>query len=92
MGKRGVPHRKFSKEDKLKIIREHLDGHEAIEALEKKYKIGHSTIANWIRIYIEDGEEALTPHNGNNKSINCCGSNSGTIVKQGVLKFWEKGE
>lgn len=65
MGKKGVPHRKFSKEDKLKIIREHLDGHEAIEALEKKYKIGHSTIANWIRIYIEDGEEALTPHNGN---------------------------
>ena len=44
MGKKGVPHRKFSKEDKLKIIREHLDGHEAIEALEKKYKIGHSSI------------------------------------------------
>lgn len=65
LGKKGVPHRKFSKEDKLKIIREHLDGHEAIETLEKKYKIGHGTIANWIRIYLEDGEDALTPHKGN---------------------------
>ena len=65
MGKKGVPHRKFSKEDKLKIIKEHLDGHEAIETLEKKYKIGHGTIANWIRIYLEDGEDALEAHNGN---------------------------
>ncbi len=27
MGKKGVPHRKFSKEEKLKIIKEHLEKH-----------------------------------------------------------------
>ena len=65
MGKKGVPHRKFSKEEKLKIIREHLEEHQAIKALEKKYEIEHSLIARWVRTYLEEGEEALEPHNGN---------------------------
>ena len=65
MGKKGIPHRKWSKEEKLKIVKEHLEGHESLTALGKKYQIRDSTIANWVRIYFEEGEGALEPHNGN---------------------------
>ena len=49
------------------LVKKGLDGIKVLGngTLEKKYKIGHGTIANWIRIYLEDGEDALTPHNGN---------------------------
>ena len=62
MGKKGIPHRKWSKEEKLKIVKEHLEGHESLTALGKKYQIRDSTIANWVRVYIEEGEDALEPH------------------------------
>lgn len=65
MGKKGVPHRKWSKEEKLKIVKEHLEGHQSIKALEKAYGVSHSMISKWAQIYLEDGEEALEPHNGN---------------------------
>ena len=65
MGKKGIPHRKWSKEEKLKIVKEHLEGHEPLTALGKKYQIRDSTIANWVRVYIEEGEDALEPHSGN---------------------------
>lgn len=65
MGKKGIAHRRFSKEEKLKIVKEHLEEHESIKALEKKYSIEHSTISRWVQVYLEDGENALEPHNGN---------------------------
>ena len=65
MGKKGIPHRKWSKEEKLKIVKEHLEGHEPLRALEKKYQIRSSTIVNWVRVYLAEGEDALEPHNGN---------------------------
>ena len=65
MGKKGIAHRRFSKEEKLKIIKEHLEEHESIMALEKKYSVGNSTISRWVQVYLEDGEDALEPHNGN---------------------------
>ena len=65
MGKKGTPHRKISKEEKLKIIRLHLDDHESIRQLEKEYDISHSLISAWVKKYLEEGEEVLEPHNGN---------------------------
>ena len=65
MGKKGTPHRKISKEEKLKIIRLHLDDHESIRQLEKEYDISHSLISSWVKKYLEEGEAALEPHNGN---------------------------
>ena len=65
MGKKGIPHRKFSKEEKLKIIKEHLEEHESLTALEKKYQVRNSTITNWVRRYLDEGESALEPHAGN---------------------------
>ena len=38
---KGVPHRKWSKEEKLKIIRIHLDEHVSIEQIEKEHNVSH---------------------------------------------------
>ena len=67
MGKKGVPHRKWSKEQKLEIVKKHIEGHDSVKALESKYGIDHSTIAKWVRNYIEHGEAGLDlkPKNGN---------------------------
>ena len=66
-GKKGVPHRKFSKEEKLKIVKEHLEEHESLKALRKKYGIGTNTISRWTQEYLEQGEAGLEPkpHTGN---------------------------
>ena len=65
MGKKGIPYRKWSKEEKLKIIHLHLDDHVSIKAIEKEHKIDHSLVAAWVKKYLEEGEDALEPHNGN---------------------------
>ena len=65
MGKKGIPHRKWTKEQKLEIIRKHLDEHVAIKQLEKQYSVDHSLISAWVKKYLEDGEEALVPRSGN---------------------------
>ena len=65
MSKKGIPHRKWSKEEKLKIIRIHLDEHVSIEPIEKKHNVNHSLVSHWVKIYLEDGEDALEPHKGN---------------------------
>ena len=58
MGKKGTPHRKWSKEEKLRFIRLHLDEHISIKEIERKYGVGHSLVSAWVKRYLEDGEEA----------------------------------
>ena len=65
MRKKGISHRRFSKEKKLKIVKEHLEQHASIKALEKKYEIGHSMVSRWVQVYLEEGEDGLVPRNGN---------------------------
>lgn len=65
MGKKGTPHRRFSKEEKLKYIKLHLEEHMSIRAIEQTYGIRNSLISSWVKRYKEDGAEALEPHNGN---------------------------
>ena len=50
MGKKGIAHRRFSKEEKLKIVKEHLEGHESIKALERKYSVGSGTISRGVQV------------------------------------------
>ena len=71
MGKKGVPHRKWTKEQKLEIIRKHLDEHIAISQLAKQYDVSNGLISTWVKRYTEDGEEALVPHNGNRYAALC---------------------
>ena len=63
--KKGVPHRKWSKEDKLRIVRLHLEEHQSIKQIEKEQGVDHSLVSAWVKKYLEEGEEALAPHKGN---------------------------
>ena len=65
MGKKGIPHRKFSKEEKMKYVRLHLDEHISVRQIEAEYGIEHSLVSAWVKRCLEDGEDALEPHNGN---------------------------
>ena len=65
MGKKGTPHRKFSKEEKMKYVRLHLDEHVALMQIEREYGIRNTMVSEWVRRYLQDGEEALEPRNGN---------------------------
>lgn len=65
MGKKGIPHRKYSKEEKMKYVRMHLDEHMSLMQIEKGYGIGNALVGAWVKKYLEEGEEALEPHNGN---------------------------
>ncbi len=65
MSKKGISHRRWSKEEKLKIIRLHLDEHISVERIEKEHGINHSLVSAWVKKYLEEGEAALEPHNGN---------------------------
>ena len=65
MGKKGVPHREWSKEEKLRIIRLHLDEHISIRKIEKEYGVSNGLVSAWVKKFLEEGEEALEPHTGN---------------------------
>ena len=65
MGKKGTPHRKFSKEEKMKYVRLHLDEHVSLMQIEREYGIRNTLISEWVKRYLQDGEEALEPRNGN---------------------------
>ena len=65
MGKKGTPHRRYSKDEKMKYVRLHLDGQMSLTQIEKEYGIRNSLVGAWVKKYLEDGEEALEPHNGN---------------------------
>jgi len=65
MGKKGTPHRKFSKEEKMKYVRLHLEDHLSVRQIEKEYGIRNSLVSSWVKRYLEDGEDALEPRNGN---------------------------
>lgn len=59
MGKKGTPHRKWSKEENLRFIRLHMDEDIAIREIEKEYGVRNSLVSDWVKRYLEDGEEAF---------------------------------
>ena len=65
MGKKGTPHRKFSKEEKMKYVRLHLEEHISAGQIEREYGIRNSLVLDWVKRYLQDGEDALEPRNGN---------------------------
>ena len=65
MDKKGTPHRKFSKEEKMKYVRLHLDEHVALMQIEREYGIRNTLVSEWVRRYLQDGEDALESRNGN---------------------------
>ena len=65
MGKKGTPHRKFSKEEKMKYVRLHLEEHISLLQIEREHGIGSSLVSSWVKRYLQDGEDTLEPRNGN---------------------------
>jgi transposase-like protein len=65
MGKKGIAHRRYSKEEKLRIVKMHLEEHKSVKQIEKEIGITHSLVSAWVKRYLEEGEDALEPRNGN---------------------------
>ena len=65
MGKKGTPHRKWSKEEKLYYIHLHLDEHLSVMEIERRHGVRNSLVSGWVKRYLEEGEDALEPKNGN---------------------------
>ena len=63
--KKGIPHRKWSKEEKLEIVQIHLEKHIPIREIEQRYGVSNSLVSTWVKKYLEEGEEALESHKGN---------------------------
>lgn len=61
----GKKKRKRSKEEKMKFVKLHLEEHISIREIERQYGVEHSLVSAWVKKYVEEGEEALEPQNGN---------------------------
>ncbi len=49
----------------MKYVRLHLDEHIPLRQIEREYGIRNSLVAEWVKRYLQDGDEALEPRNGN---------------------------
>lgn len=56
---KGGTNRKYSIEDKVKIIRKHIDDHISVKELEEEYRVSHSLILTWVKRYVESGVKGL---------------------------------
>lgn len=88
---------KWSKEEKLQYIRLHLEEHISLMEIERKYGVRSSLVAAWVKRYLEEGEEALDPKNGNpyaalhrSKSLSEVDRLRLTVAKQEVEIAWFK--
>lgn len=61
----GKKKRKWSKEEKLKYVRLHIEKHMSIMEIERRYGVKNYLVSRWVKKYLEEGEEALEPHSGN---------------------------
>lgn len=59
MGKKGVPHRRFTQEFKVQVVRENLDDGKSIDVLASQYEIEPRLLKQWRTIYLTQGEEGL---------------------------------
>lgn len=63
--KKGRTHRKWSKEEKLRFVKLHLEEHISVREIERQYGVENSLVSAWVKKYLEEGEEALEAHRGN---------------------------
>ena len=65
MGEKGVPHRKWTKAEKKRFVQLHLEEHMSLRQIEREYGVSNGLVSTWVKKYLEEGGEALEPHNGN---------------------------
>lgn len=59
MATKGQKFRKWSFEEKLRIVQRHVLDHVSIRALELQERVDHSMISSWIKKYADEGEDGL---------------------------------
>ena len=63
--KKGTKPRKWSKEEKLKLVRLHLDEKVSLMQIEKEYSVSNGLVSTWVKKYLNGGEDALVSRRGN---------------------------
>ena len=63
--KKGTKPRKWSKEDKLKLVLLHLNEKVSLMQIEKEYAVSSGLVSTWVKKYLNGGEEALVSRSGN---------------------------
>lgn len=61
MAKKGQKFRKWSFEEKLRIVKRHTEEHVSIRELEKQEGANNALISAWIQRYAIEGEDGLRP-------------------------------
>ncbi len=107
MATKGQKFRKWSFEEKLRIVQRHVLDHVSIRTLELQERVDHSMISSWIKKYADEGEDGLRskPRKGNpysalhtSKSLTELEELRLRVVKQDIeiarLKkgYWVEGE
>ena len=59
MAKKGQIFKTYSSEFKLSVIMDMRENHLGLRETERKYKVQHSVILKWERIFLEEGAEGL---------------------------------
>lgn len=59
--RKGQKKRVWTPEQKLEIIRKHLEDHISLRTLEKEYNAERSMISHWVKAYISDGVSGIPP-------------------------------
>ena len=59
--KKGITPRKWSKEEKLKLVRLHLDENKSLMQIEREYSVSNGLVSTWVKKYLEEGEQGLEP-------------------------------
>ena len=59
--KKGQKKRVWTSDQKLEIVRKHLDEHISVKKLGMEYQVDHSMICRWTKEYLAGGEGAFEP-------------------------------
>ena len=63
--KKGTKPRKWSKEEKLKLVLLHLNENVSLMQIEKEYSVSNGLVSTWVKKYLNGGEDALVSRSGN---------------------------
>ena len=63
--RKGTKPRKWSKEEKLKLVLLHLNEKVSLMQIEKEYSVSNGLVSTWVKKYLNGGEKALVSRSGN---------------------------
>jgi transposase-like protein len=82
MAKKGQKFKKWSYEEKLRIVKRHTEDHVSIRQLSKQEGTTDGTVGRWVKEYYEAGEEGLRPKRRGNPYAALTNSKSLTEIER----------